>query len=156
MRIFDDGSSSYLGGHNAFVTNYDRLHPPSASDIVLTNVPDYQTGPLGDYYYPTNGYNLFRLLNAGTTNADLLGLYHYTLTTNQVKETNSLVDIGWHPVAVNPTNLAPWDTDAGGVPDYLEDANGSGSNDLGESDWHPGHASDDYDYLLTPGYLRCE
>jgi hypothetical protein len=53
-------------------------------------------------------------INAGTTNADLLGLYHYTTATNGMKETNSLVDIGFHYGTVS-------DQDGDGLPDYLED-----------------------------------
>src|SRR5439155_12852851 len=72
--------------------------------------------------------------------------------------TNSVMDIGYHYVALDtsPSTPVPFDTDGGGVPDYLEDANGNGTNDVGETDWSSGHSSDDYDNLLTPEYLRCE
>ena len=67
------------------------------------------------------------LTNAGSQTADLAGLYHYTTTTNQVKETNSTVDIGYHYVAVG-TNGLPFLTWMGmGLLDYLEDANGNGT-----------------------------
>ncbi|MEI2722238.1 MAG: family 78 glycoside hydrolase catalytic domain [Verrucomicrobiota bacterium] len=91
-----------------------------------------------------------------------MGLYHFTTVTNQVKETNSTVDIGYHYVALD-TNNVPVDTDTGGVADYLEDANGNGTvnTSSGETDWTSGHGGDDKDHkvnkhLLTPGYLRCE
>ncbi len=122
--------NTYNGGYNAFVTNCDRLLPTMAHDIVLASSPSYQTGPLGSYYYPTN---LTSLINAGSTTADQVGLYHYTTTTNQVKETNSTVDIGFHYVAV--TNGVPFDFDGDGIPDYLEDANGNGTVDSGETSW---------------------
>lgn len=90
----------------------------------------WQTGPLGSFYLPTNS----ALTNAGSTTAGLVGLYHFTTQTNQVKETNSIVDIGYHYVAVNSSGQ-PVDTDGDGVTDYLEDANGNGAVNSGETDW---------------------
>jgi hypothetical protein len=71
----------------------------------------------------------------GNTNANLLGLYHFTTQTNQVKETNSVVDIGYHYVAVD-ANGNPIDTNSDGIPDYWEDANGNGLVDSGEIGWN--------------------
>jgi hypothetical protein len=110
--------------------------PGESSPIILTNT-DYQVGPLGAYYYPTNGGQLSTLINAGSSPANDIGLYHFTCTTNQVKETNSTVDIGLHWIAVD-ANGNPKDSDGDGIPDYLEDANGSGSVDSGETDWQNG------------------
>jgi len=90
----------------------------------------YVTGPLGLYYQPTNS----PLINAGSTNADKVALYHFTTTTNQVKETTSTNDIGLHYVALDANGL-PLDADGDGIPDYYEDTNGNGSVDSGESDW---------------------
>jgi hypothetical protein len=73
------------------------------------------------------------LANRGSRAADLAGLYHFTTSTNQLKETNSPVDIGFHYVAV--TNGVPVDADGDGIPDYLEDANGNGAVNSGETDW---------------------
>src|SRR5262249_55229984 len=118
--------------YNGYLTNQDRI--ASAHDVVLTNL-DYQLGPLGSYYYPTNGGYLSRLINAGSRSADLAGLFHYTTQTNQVRETNSTVDIGLHYVAVD-ANGNPFDTDQDGVPDYLADQNGNGRYDSGETPWN--------------------
>jgi hypothetical protein len=50
------------------------------------------------------------------------------------KETNSVVDIGFHYVATD-ANGVPLDYDTDGLPDYLEDANGDGSVSSGETSW---------------------
>jgi hypothetical protein len=127
---FQTNGSTYDGGYNAYLTNCDRIYPTFTNDVILTNALAYQPGPLGIYYQPTNSW----LINAGSTYANLLGLYHYTTTTNQVPETNSLVDIGLHYIATD-ANGVPLDTDGDGIPDYLEDANGNGLVDSGETDW---------------------
>ena len=130
------GSSSeyFTHGYNAYLTNCDRLTPTNAHDVLLTNA-DYVSGPLGSYYYPTNGGNLSRLLDAGSTNAQMVGLYSYTVTTNFIaglpaRETNSVVDIGFHHVAVDP-NCEPLDLDGDGFADYLN----PDSNNNGIPDW---------------------
>jgi hypothetical protein len=126
--INDHGSNSYTGGYNGYITNLSHLTLVS-HDVVLTS-SSYLSAALGNYYIPTNS----ALTNAGSTTADLLALYHYTMTTNQVKETNSWVDIGFHYVAVDGSGK-PLDNDGDGVPDYLEDKNGNGTVDGGENSW---------------------
>ena len=97
----------------------------------MTNSFNWQTSWFGSYYSATNS----TLIDAGSlTNAGLIGLYHYTIQTNQVKEANSRLDISYHYTAAN-TNGLPIDTDGDGIPDYLEDANGNGVVDQGETDW---------------------
>lgn len=95
---------------------------------------DFQTGALGNYYYPASGSGLARLINAGSASAAALSFYHYTTTTNQVKETNSTVDIGFHYIASSQTGQ-PSDFDGDTVPDYVEDTNGNGVVDAGETEW---------------------
>ncbi len=116
---FTLGTTNYLGGSNN-ITNL---------------LEDYQTGPLGNYYYPTNGTNLATLINAGSTNASALGLYHYTVTTNEAVEGFNTVSIGYHYVALG-TNGLPLDSNGDGIPDYLADANGNGLDDPGEIPWN--------------------
>jgi hypothetical protein len=121
---FTLGTTNYLGGTN----NKTNL------------VADYQAGPLGNYYYPTSGTNLATLINAGSTNASALGLYHYTVSTNlvggyEVPEGTNIVSIGYHYVAVDQYGN-PLDSNGDGIPDYLEDANGNGIYDTGDlGDW---------------------
>jgi hypothetical protein len=122
------GVASLDIGYSGYVTNQDRID--FFHDVVITDSPTYQKSALGNYYLPTNS----TLLNVGSRNANVAGLYHYTTQTNQVKETNSTVDIGFHYVAVD-SNGNPIDTDGDGVPDYLEDANGNGLVDGSEVNW---------------------
>jgi hypothetical protein len=122
-------------GYNAYINCVNRINPPSSRDLVLSSPIQYVSGPLGDFYQLTNS----PLVNTGSVTAELTGLYHYTVTTNlvndqQIKETNSVVDIGYHYVAVD-NNWNPLDADGDGMPDYLEDANGNGQVELGESSW---------------------
>jgi len=98
--------------------------------VTITNGFLYQTAALGSYFQPTNSV----LINAGSRNATNAGLYHFCTTTNQWKETNSIVDIGLHYVAVD-ANGNPVDSDQDGIPDYLEDFNSNGVVDSGETDW---------------------
>jgi hypothetical protein len=100
--------------------------------VILSSSPDYDSSPLGHYYLPTS---LTALINTGSvTNAGLVGLYHYTSCTNQVKETNSIVNISYHYVA-SDSNGVPLDTDGDTLADVLEDLNGNGTADAGETDW---------------------
>ncbi len=118
-------------GNNAYLNTGGRINPTNGTEVISTNTMAYLSGPLGDYYQPTSSV----LINMGNTSANLLGLYHYTTQTNEVKETTSIVDIGYHYVAVDG-NGNPIDTVGSGVPDYLKDANGNGSVDSGEINWN--------------------
>jgi hypothetical protein len=129
------GSGTFTNGYNAYVTNCSKLSSSQGNDRILTNSPVYQTGYLGAYYYPTNGGVLSTLIDAGSRWATNAGLYHFTTTTNQVKEGATMVDIGFHYAAIDPSTGQPYDTDGDGVPDYLEDANGNGAVNSGETDW---------------------
>jgi hypothetical protein len=123
----------YNGGFNAFLTNCDRMLPTNSTDLLLTNIT-FQAGPLSYYYYPTNT-PLTPLIDGDTlTTAAQVGLFHYTTTTNEVKEANSPLDIGFHLVALGANGL-PVDTTGCGTPDYLRDANGNGLVDSGELSW---------------------
>jgi hypothetical protein len=139
--LFDSPSitnwNGYNGGFNGYITGLTRLQPTKTTDLVLSASPSYQLGPLGNYYELTNSV----LVNADTnTTADTIGLYHYTVTTNlvssyQIKETNSWVDISYHYVA-GDANGNPTDTNGDGIPDYLSDVNGNGAVNTGEISWN--------------------
>jgi len=138
-NLFDQAviiqSGSITHSNNAYVSGYNRLTPTNANDVVLTNKPAYMTSYLGSYYYPTNDGMLSTLTNAGSRYATNATLYHYTCFTNQQKEASSMVDIGFHYVATD-SNGIPIDTDGDGTPDYIEDSNGNGTLNSGETDWN--------------------
>jgi hypothetical protein len=102
---------TYIGGNNAYVTNCNRLDPAYSSDVILSNSPAYQTSWFGRYYLPPNS----PLINAGSTTADQVGLYHFTTQTNQTIQANSIVDIGYHYVATD-ANGNPLDSNGDGIP----------------------------------------
>ena len=134
-NLFDTVDLAYGG---AYVTNsYNAYYNTTAqgSNSKTLAAVDYQTGPLGNFYYPTNGTNLNSLRDAGSvTNAGLVGLYHYTTTTNQVREGSTPVDIGAHFVALNAAGN-PVDSDNDGLPDYFENTSGTGVVGAGETDY---------------------
>jgi hypothetical protein len=122
-----DSTTTLAHGYNAYL-NTTRFNPTNTTDKVITNFL-FASGALGKYYQGTN-----LMQNAGSRGADLAGLYHYTTRINQIKETNSVVDIGYHYVALNTAGL-PFDTDGDGVSDYLEDSNGNGNGSDDATSW---------------------
>ncbi len=115
-------------GFNAYLNCPYAL--PGTGNLILTNSLNYQAGPLGNYYQPANS----PLIDAGSVPANQAGYFHFTTQTTQAKETNSVLDIGYHYVAVD-ANGNPFDNNGDGIPDYLEDANGDGIPDKGETPW---------------------
>ena len=134
-NAFDGCASVYLDGtvgHNAYLNGASVWTTVQTNDIT-TNLT-WVMGPLGNFYQATNS----PLINEGSRSAALAGLYHYTVTTNEVPETtNANVSIGYHYVALG-TNGLPLDSNNDGIPDYLEDSNGNGRYDVGIDlgDWN--------------------
>jgi subtilisin-like proprotein convertase family protein len=81
---------------NGYTTNCVILDPPGSSNVMVSSIA-WETGPLGDFYLPTNS----PFVNAGSRNADVAGLYHFTTTAEGTKETNSVVDLGFHYAGYN-------------------------------------------------------
>ena len=119
IRTVLSSTNSVTNSYNGFLTGYNRLYPTQATDVVTTGIA-FQPGPLGNYYLAQTNAGI----SVGSRLASTAGLYHFTTATNQTKETNSTVDLGYHYVALNGSGL-PVDTDGDGLPDYFEDANGN-------------------------------
>jgi hypothetical protein len=150
-NLFDRTAISQLGGsedfthdYNGYLTNQDRLSPNGAHDVIQTNIV-YEPGPLGGFYQPSYGNPLD---NRGSRDAFTAGLFHYTTKTSQLMETNSVVEIGFHYLALS--GGVPPDADADGIPDYA-DPDSDGNDGL--PDWweqkYMGHLAEtpsgDYD-----------
>ena len=132
--IYDEGSAAFVGGYNAYMTNWTNvalgnitLAVTNSSDKRLTASPTYQTGPLSRFYLPSG----MTTADSGSRSAPQAGLYHQTCTTNQTIEGSSTVDIGFHLMAVDAYGRA-LDSYSSGLPDYLADSNGDGIFNTGD------------------------
>lgn len=131
-NLFGNVSLSTSG--SMFTATHNGYHNTSllGSSYKTVAVLDFMTGQLGQHYYPTSGTNLYSLVNFGSRNSTNAGLYHFTTFAAGTKETNSVVDIGFHYAATNGGEI-PADSDADGSPDYFEDTDGDGAVDTGET-----------------------
>jgi hypothetical protein len=132
-------SGTITHDYNGYITNAaGQWLTNSGSHDIFTNNFTWFTLALGRFYQLPGAFT-----NKGSTNANHLGLYHFTATTINTKETNSIVDLGYHYVALNFQNQ-PFDSDGDGIPDYLEDSDGDGSWDSGtEMDFADADTDDD-------------
>jgi len=121
-NAFDNCAISDLGtpwvnDYNAYINASGTLQSEGTHDITLTNFT-YTAGPtgnsLGNYYHLSTN-----LVGQGSRTASAAILSDYTVNTNQIKEGATQVDIGYHYVAL--TNGVPFDSDADGIPDYIQD-----------------------------------
>ena len=117
-------------------------------------ISDFVQGPLGRFYYPINGptNSLASLRNAGSQNATNAGLFHYTAFADQVKETNSVVDIGFHYVACYEDKEIPkgFMTMAASSTFPGWDANKAKDGNTTDNGWH------NYSTTEDPAWLRVE
>ena len=123
-NLFVRGSFTYGGGgytpviaNNGFyqttVTSY------GSNPRILTTTPDFQSGPLGGYYYPTTGGNLSQLIDAGSMSASAAGLRNYTVLVDQTPEKDTFVDIGFHYFAVNAVLVSGNNADGGPFANHI-------------------------------------
>jgi hypothetical protein len=130
---FDNCNVSSLGytftnSQNAYIGSVSVLSPTSSTNILMTTFT-YAGSTLGPWYHGQTN-----LLNKGSRGADNAGLFHFTTQALQTRETNSVVDIGFHYVST-ATNGSPLDSDSDGIWDFQEDENGDGTIGSGETDW---------------------
>ena len=132
-----DGTNGWNGFINMNTNNVSPL--PGTNDVVLSSFV-WQTGPLGNFYQPTNS----AFISEGSQSAAAASLYHYTVLINQTIEDGATnVTLGYHYVALG-TNGLPLDSNGDGIPDYLEDANGNGIYDSGDlGNWAAGYTNAD-------------
>ena len=123
--------------HNAYVgmaglgNGANRLTPPAPAitDPDLASLA-YETGPLGNFYLPAVATNL---IGKGARLAGAAGEYHFTCLTSQTKAGAGQVSIGPHYLALASGGVP--DSNGDGIPDFLADRNGSGSQDSDEPPW---------------------
>lgn len=155
-NLFDSSTigvsgTTFVNSYNAFLNTTSWPNPGTGSQTLSSLA--YESGPLSLYYLPQAS----SLINAGSRTASAATLYHFTTAAaTQAKEAATQVDISFHPIALNASNLL-FDYDSDGVPDYLEDRNGNGVFDtsLGEKDWQVytspnGFSSSLFLQLFTP------
>lgn len=126
-------SVSYPSGinhhHNGYINQSSTFTPINSSDVTINGFYAWDTGPLGKFYHPSGS----ALIDAGSRSGGLAGLYYFTTTTNQVAEGSSTVDMGYHYHIVDASgNLI--DSDGDLILDILEDSDGDGVIDPGETD----------------------
>ena len=128
--VTNRGAGTLDHDYNGYLTNAMRFASAGANDVVLaTNTVNFQTGLLGAYYLPSTS----AFIDTGSvTNAGFVGLWHYTTQTDQSKDAGTVLDLGFHYIALNSDSEAN-DYDGDGLADYLEDANGNGDLDSGET-----------------------
>jgi hypothetical protein len=118
--------TNIANGNNAYLATTQLAS--GVSNVVLSSF-NYATGTFGAYYQGSTN-----LINKGSRIATTAALYHYTTLTNNFKETNTVVDIGFHYVAAD-SNGNPYDQDRDGMPDYLEDRNGNENGNDDATSW---------------------
>lgn len=97
MNDYSNGDTNTYCNFNAFLNGAQRLIVQGANDIVVTNTFTWQTGPLGVFYQATNS----PLVDKGSVTADVVGLCNFTTQTNQTEEAMSVIDIGYHYIALD-------------------------------------------------------
>ena len=124
-----------VGQTDALAPNDGDGTTDAIGDQLLDAPLAYETGPCGRYYLPVAS----QLNNAGSRTPGAAGLYHYTTRVDQLKDgeepsSPNLVNIGMHYVASAATTTSvARDSDGDGIADYIEDANGNGTSDEGET-----------------------
>ena len=109
--------------HNAFYNCTGYFAVTNLTDIVLSSLA-YQAATngtfFGRFYLASSNPTL---VDRGSRSADQSRLSYHTTQPNQTREATSVVDIGFHYVAVTGAGV-PLDLDADSIPDYQENQSG--------------------------------
>lgn len=143
-NVFDHGTVSLIGdgSYSSHITySFDGFFSTTGSsqltgsgDVTITALTyGSPSSPLYWRWYQNSRTPTLHDVDTGRTGANG-GLYHFTTKASEGKETTSAMDLGFHYVVLGTGNV-PADTDGDGIPDYLEDVNGNGTADTGETDW---------------------
>ena len=132
-NFFDRVTVSAGGSYNTANSN-NGYHlatalPGGSANRTVTVTPNYQTGSLGQFYYPATGSAgtiTYELTDRGSRTVSTARLFHHTTRTAQSSKDTSTVDIGFHYAATG-SGGAPTDVDNDGLADWIEDVNGDGS-----------------------------
>lgn len=93
-------NGTVVHNYNAYVSGNNRLPltgSNGANDVVLSASMSYTNGTFGRFYQTVTN-----LVNRGSTGATNVGLYHFTTHRSEGKESDSVVDIGYHYPATAP------------------------------------------------------
>jgi RHS repeat-associated protein len=120
----------------------DTLLPIPAGDtlILSSSAFPFTTGALGRFYQGGTTPNMGGVVSGkGFLSRAESGLTHYTTLTNQsvpsgAAKLTTKADIGFHYVTLKDDLSGAVDSDGDGVEDYIEDKNGNGVADNGETD----------------------
>jgi len=102
VSLTEYGTNNFTAfGYNGYISTTRFLSGTGDKTGLLR---DFISGPLGDYYYPTNSTanSLSTLINGDNyraPGATGVGLYQYTTTLDQAKDAATQLDIGMHYVA---------------------------------------------------------
>lgn len=126
-----------VNDHNAYIGMSMYLTPENypATDPKPSSLT-YSSGSMGRFYLPSTATTL---IDHGSRGAAAAGLYHFTTQTTNAKETTSQVDIGPHYLALVGSQAA--DSNGDGVPDFIADRDGDGTEDLDEIPWQSANNS---------------
>jgi hypothetical protein len=141
-NVFDHGTISLSGdgSYTGYITtSFDGFFSTTGSsqlsgtgDVTITNLTYSTLAATGWRWYQNVRSPTLHDVDTGRTGADG-GLYHFTTKVSEGKETTSNMDLGFHYVVLNGSNL-PVDTDGNGIPDYLDDLDGDGIWDYEDGD----------------------
>ena len=137
--------AALIHNYNGYVNGSLRLTPSAANDRVIASFSYASVSGGLEPWYHTDATYATGLVDRGSQTWAAAGLAHHTVKAGQVPErsdassgSSTLVDMGFHLVAVSTSTGLPVDTDGDGFFDVMEDRNGDAATtpSSGESDFN--------------------